>query len=286
MEERPMCRKRGGFTLIELLVVIAIISILAGILMPAFSSSHERGRRTACLGNQRQIIVAFSQMALDHNEQFQARTTHELFQVNTRYIAFGQDYRFDYRPYLDPYIDDGRVFYCPSGGLNGADYLGGDSPNLEDECGYNMDCEDNYIDYVLTPNAHKIDRDESGVGQLWRFFYGYRDLRDDVFLAGLDFDTLPTVPQSMSIASPSQVMLVADRTESEVRNIESLRDLAIGEPPGKPWGEFPLHTGGLGRDAFQGVNAGFYDGHAEWRDYPDEAQPRVLLRGLDHIAWF
>ena len=103
-----MCRKRGGFTLIELLVVVAIISILAGILMPAFSSSRERGRRAVCLANQHQITLAFFGMAQDHNEQFSARTTNELFQVNTRYVAFGQDYSFDYRAYLDPYIDDGR----------------------------------------------------------------------------------------------------------------------------------------------------------------------------------
>jgi prepilin-type N-terminal cleavage/methylation domain-containing protein/prepilin-type processing-associated H-X9-DG protein len=60
---------KRGFTLIELLVVIAIIAILAALLLPALASAKERGKRTACLSNIRQVGVISIMYAGDFGDK-------------------------------------------------------------------------------------------------------------------------------------------------------------------------------------------------------------------------
>jgi len=59
---------RRGFTLIELLVVIAIIAILAAILFPVFSRAREKARQASCQSNLKQLSLAFTMYADDHDE--------------------------------------------------------------------------------------------------------------------------------------------------------------------------------------------------------------------------
>jgi len=79
----------------EILVVIGIVAIIATILFPVFALVRERGRRTVCQSNLKQIAIAMQQYV----------------QVDVRYD--GPHCYAAWPVAIFPFVKNLQVFHCP-----------------------------------------------------------------------------------------------------------------------------------------------------------------------------
>jgi len=97
-------KSSNAFTLVELLVVIAIIGILISMLLPAVQTVREAARRTSCLNNVRQIVLA------THGYEAALGKFPPSFEIESGTILTGNNGSWSIHGRLLPFIEQANAY--------------------------------------------------------------------------------------------------------------------------------------------------------------------------------
>jgi len=114
--------KRKAFTLIELLVVIAIIAILAAILFPVFAQAKAAAKKTVCLSNAKQMVLAILMYGNDNDDYAVINTEADSYNVPGE----TNTYEHTWMSLVQPYIKNWGLYLCPSSSASDGLYASND----------------------------------------------------------------------------------------------------------------------------------------------------------------
>jgi prepilin-type N-terminal cleavage/methylation domain-containing protein/prepilin-type processing-associated H-X9-DG protein len=218
--------RRAAFTLIELLVVIAIIAILASMLLPALAKAKTKATGSACLNNQKQIILAWTLYADDHNDRIQATRQ----QDNGQAEMYAGGFWRGPIPNLTPGISIDQALQRVYNGLS-------NSPLTK------------YLSYPSYHCPGDLRTKRLRPGQGWA--YDSYSKADPMY--GLGWENLESFKTLASIIEPSQAMVFIE--EADPRNYNNGTWVINVNSPG--WVDpFAIFHGNVSTFAFA-------DGHAE-----------------------
>jgi prepilin-type N-terminal cleavage/methylation domain-containing protein/prepilin-type processing-associated H-X9-DG protein len=112
--KQPLSR---GFTLVEVLVVVAIVVVLAGLLLPVFTTARENGRKAQCASNLKQIGLAWQMYAddCDGKAMPSANIVGDNTQLWVGVLDTGEEPSLARDTgLLHPWLKTDKILYCPS----------------------------------------------------------------------------------------------------------------------------------------------------------------------------
>jgi prepilin-type N-terminal cleavage/methylation domain-containing protein/prepilin-type processing-associated H-X9-DG protein len=119
-----MSSRQRGFTLVELLVVIAIIGILVALLLPAIQAAREAARRTQCVNNMKQIVLAMQNY----------HDTHKAFPCGYSHRGSSNQPRWGWAVWIMPYMELTALYdQLEPTRLRASDFYNGSSTQLQRE---------------------------------------------------------------------------------------------------------------------------------------------------------
>jgi len=255
---RSLRRNRGGFTLIELLVVIAIIALLAGLLLPTLGRARQRAQTALCLNNLRQLQLAWTLYASDHNDWLSPSETDSSLPLAPRWVngtmSPADDRHMDRTNralllapgpgHIGPYLQVPDVFHCP-GDASTLDVFSRRGPRRVRSYSMNM--------YMVAAEGVGLSGDTFDRPESYRWEFSPR-----AFLRYSDF----------SRTSPAGIFVFLDEHEATIHMGIFTVDW-LGGPRGL-WGGRPA-----GRHGGRGTLS-FADGHVEGRRWQDpRTAPKV-----------